>query len=94
MSEKEYYDKHAEVVAKKINEIGGMEDTVANMEDSLSKNELKNFTRRSHFGNSNSNPFRKDNKSPSKKTTKDGGNSWVDRSRSIREALMTKLDIQ
>lgn len=94
MSEKEYYDKHAEVVAKKINEIGGMEDTVANMEDSLSKNELKNFTRRSHFGNSSSNPFRKDNKSPNKKTTKDGGNSWVDRSRSIREALMTKLDIQ
>ena len=76
MSEKEYYDKHAEVVAKKINEIGGMEDTVANMEDSLT------------------NPFRKDNKSPSKKTTKDGGNSWVDRSRSIREALLTKLDIQ
>lgn len=64
------------------------------MEDSLSKNELKNFTKRAHFGNSSPNPFKKDSKSQAKKSAKDGGNSWVDRSRSIREALMTKLDIQ
>jgi hypothetical protein len=65
------------------------------MEDSLAKNELKNFTKRSHFINTSPNPFRKDNKSLTKKTsTKEGGNNWVDRSRSIREALMTKFDIQ
>lgn len=41
------------------------------------------------------NPFKKDNKSLSKKaSSNNGGNNWVDRSRSIREALMTKFDIQ
>lgn len=72
-----------------------MEDTVGFMEESLSKNEMKNVTRRSHFDNSIPNPFKKDNKSLSKKpSSKDNGNSWVDRSRSIREALMTKFDMQ
>ncbi len=72
-----------------------MEDTVGNMEDTLSRNQIKNFGKRSHFGNNSPNPFKKDSKSITKKQTgKEGGNNWVDRSKSIREALMAKFDIQ
>jgi hypothetical protein len=28
----EYFDKHADLIAKKINELGGMEDTIGRME--------------------------------------------------------------
>jgi hypothetical protein len=38
LNAKEYYDKHADMIAKKINELGGMEDTIGRMEDSLSRN--------------------------------------------------------
>ena len=45
--QKEYYDKHIDTVTRKIEELGGMEDTVAKMEGSLAKNEIKNFRKRS-----------------------------------------------
>jgi hypothetical protein len=28
---KEYFDKHTDLIAKKINELGGMEDTIGSM---------------------------------------------------------------
>ena len=37
-NEKQFFDKHLDSVTKKLNEIGGMEDTIKNMEESLSKN--------------------------------------------------------
>jgi len=43
---KEYFDKHTDLIAKKINELGGMEDTIGCMEDSLSKNEVKSFKKK------------------------------------------------
>ena len=38
IEEKDFYDKHMDKTAKKINEIGGIEDTIGNMEDSLRRN--------------------------------------------------------
>lgn len=35
---KEYFDRHTDLIAKKINDLGGMEDTIGRMESSLSKN--------------------------------------------------------
>lgn len=35
---KDYFDKHTDMIAKKINELGGMEDTIGRMEESLSRN--------------------------------------------------------
>lgn len=35
---KQYYDKHSDQITKKIQELGGMEDTLGRMEDTLSKN--------------------------------------------------------
>lgn len=96
IAEKEYYNKHTESIAKKINEIGGMEDTIGSMEESLARNEIRNFSKRSHFVGSSrdANPFRALSRSPTKKNLLNSGNSWVDRSRSIRQALLTKFQIQ
>lgn len=94
ITEKEYYDKHTDSVAKKINEIGGMEDTVGCMEQSLARNEIRNFGKRSQFvGNNKDNPFKTNSRSITKKQQTNSGNSWVDRSKSIRQALKTKFDI-
>lgn len=43
---KDYVDRHADIIARKINELGGMEDTIARMEQSLSKNEVKSFRKK------------------------------------------------
>jgi hypothetical protein len=38
LNSKQYFDRHADLIAKKINELGGIEDTIGRMEESLSKN--------------------------------------------------------
>lgn len=44
---KEYYDKTIDGITKKISEIGGIEDTIGKMQESLTKHEVKNFKKRS-----------------------------------------------
>ena len=65
VNEKEYYDKHVDTITRKIKEIGGMDDTVGSMEESLGKYELRNFKKRAVYPgwtgsnfNADNNPFR------------------------------------
>lgn len=43
LNAKDYFDKHTDLIAKKIKETGGLEDTVARMEESLSANEIRSL---------------------------------------------------
>lgn len=80
---KEYFDKHTDLIAKKINELGGMEDTIGRMEDTLSKNEVKSFKKKQVLAKMN-----QDKKylfSPEKSVSRvESGrlrDSWINRSR-------------
>lgn len=98
VNEKQYYDKHVDTITKKIKEIGGMEDTVGSMEESLGKYELRNFKKRAVYAGWTGSGFSAEN-NPFKnvggnKQQGEVGSSWSERSKAIRQALMTKLDIQ
>jgi hypothetical protein len=92
----EYFDKHTDLIAKKINELGGMEDTIGRMEDSLSKNEVKNFKKKQILAQMNQ--TRKNLFSPAKTMGRSESgklrDSWVNRSREMRESFMSKLQIE
>lgn len=69
-----------------------MEDTIRNMEESLSKNEIKNFKKRSMFtANKDNNPYILSK--PQRKDSTMSGNSWMDRSKTIRQTFMDKFNI-
>jgi hypothetical protein len=46
ISEKQYYEKHYDTITNKIEELGGMEDTLSKMEETLKKNEMSNAKQR------------------------------------------------
>lgn len=93
LNSKEYFDKHTDIIARKINELGGMEDTIGKMEESLSKNEVKSFKKKQVL--SSMSPQRKGLFSPKKQGMGEGRlkESWVNRSREMRESFIAKLQI-
>lgn len=93
LNAKEYFDKHADMIAKKINELGGIEDTIGRMEDSLSRNEVRGFKKKQVLAN-----MSRERKgglfSPSKGEADSRlGGSWVNRSREMRESFIARMHI-
>ncbi len=73
-----------------------MEDTIGRMEDSLSKNEVKSFKKKQVLASMNqdrkylfSSPPKAINRADSGKLR----DSWINRSREMRESFMTKFNI-
>jgi hypothetical protein len=47
VAQKNYYDKHYETITQQIDQLGGIEDTLSKMEDTLKNNEIVNLKNRS-----------------------------------------------
>ena len=95
-NKKEYFDKHTDNIAKKINEMGGMEDTIGRMEDSLSKNEVKSFKKKQVLANMNQDRKYLFSSPPKTIPRAESGklrDSWINRSKEMRESFMTKFHI-
>ena len=71
--------------------MGGFEDTLRNMEQSLQLNEIKSFKKKSMMGR---NPYMLDKEKKRKTSYSSEGNSWVERSKTVRIELMNKFNIE
>jgi hypothetical protein len=49
VAHKNYYEKHYETITQQIDQLGGIEDTLSKMEETLKKNEIVNLKNRSLF---------------------------------------------
>lgn len=91
---KEYFDRHTDVVAKKINELGGMEDTIGRMENSLSTHEVKSFKKKQVLAGMSREKQSIAQSFQRKASEKNLGDSWINRSREMRESFMAKFHIE
>lgn len=76
--------------------MGGMEDTIGRMEDSLSKNEVKSFKKKQVLANMNQDRKYLFSSPPKTIPRAESGklrDSWINRSKEMRESFMTKFHI-
>lgn len=88
INQKQYYEKHYDTITQKIEELGGMEDTLSRMEDTLKSNEISNVKNKSILKEPPMSPKSRlfsQTKSAINPSEITNERSWVERSKQLRQ---------
>ena len=88
-----YYTKFADTVTSKIVEMGGIEDTISPIEQSLKTNEIRNLKKREKVEGEVQTKQRRLSPSPSRSNLKNEklAQNWLNESKMMRQTLLAKL---
>jgi len=88
INQKQYYEKHYDTIIQKIEELGGMEDTLSRMEDTLKSYEISNVKNKSILKEPPMSPKSRlfsQSKSAINPSEITNERSWVERSKQLRQ---------